>query len=128
MRHSLWVLLLLVGTARADASTPPRADPPRAHRGRRTPSLSDGLTASQIVGVMQTLRPEVDRCFEAHDRADLVILQLVIASTGVVSSAHVNGALEDTATGVCIELAANDLVFPTFTGPPRRISFPFAPR
>jgi hypothetical protein len=121
------ILLLLVGAAGADASTPPRKDPPRAHHPRRVPPR-DGLTATQIIGVMKGLRPEVDRCFEANDRADLVILQLVIGNTGAVSSAHVAGALEDTKTGLCIELAAADVVFPAFTGPPRTLSFPFPAR
>jgi hypothetical protein len=124
VRKTPLLLLLLATAARADASTPPkkpaRAAPKHTH-------ASDGLTASQIVGVMNSLRPEVDRCFEEHDRADLVILQVVIASTGAVFSAHVAGALEDTPTGVCIELAAADVVFPQFNGPPRSISFPFRP-
>jgi hypothetical protein len=128
VRHSPLILLLLVGAAGADASTPPRADPPRAHHPRRAPAPRDGLTATQIIGVMKSLRPEVDRCFEANDRADLVILQLVIGNTGAVSSAHVAGALEDTKTGLCIELAAADVVFPAFTGPPKTLSYPFPAR
>jgi len=86
------------------------------------------LSAPQIKDVMRGIKPQVMSCSTRHGAKGLARVQVVIATSGRVKSAKVLGELSRSPGGTCIAKAARGARFPSFSGKPVTIIYPFVLR
>ncbi len=87
--------------------------------------LPDHLGRTELTRGFQSVQPRIETCFAQADARGPVMVALVIAPDGAVSSAEVRGALAGSATGDCIARAARAASFQRFRGSALSITYAF---
>lgn len=79
---------------------------------------------SQIRRTMSRLKPRVQACFDKHRVPGMIKLSVRIRSDGRCTG-HATGRFANTPTAACIERGLPGLRFPTFSGKPVVVRYPF---
>jgi hypothetical protein len=74
------------------------------------------MRKSDVVRGMNAVKPQIARCYEAYGVPGMAMVNVVIARSGLVSSARVTGRFADTPTGACVEQAVLTARFPPSDG------------
>ncbi|HEY4394470.1 MAG TPA: hypothetical protein VGP64_10425 [Polyangia bacterium] len=69
-----------------------------------------------VVSGMNAVKPQIAQCHEAYGLPGLAMVNVVIAPSGLVSSARVTGRFAGTPTGACVEQAVLTARFPPSDG------------
>jgi predicted Zn finger-like uncharacterized protein len=109
------------GRSEKRSAAPREAPPPPAD----DPSLPEQLQRGDIVSGMSAVSSRVHGCFEQYKVPGTAMVALVIAKSGRVQSANVQGALAGTPTGDCVGRAVKGASFKKFRGSSMSISYPF---
>lgn len=81
------------------------------------------LTRAAVQATMARVRPALKSCYVQHRLRGVGILQLMVAPTGDVGAATVDGTFADTPTGNCLAAAARGARFPHFSGTQLEIDY-----
>jgi hypothetical protein len=87
------------------------------------PAPINPMRKMAVVRGMNALKPEIARCYGAYGVPGMALVDVVIAPSGLVSSARVTGRFADTPTGACVEQAVLTAHFPPSDG--LRTPYPF---
>ena len=102
------------GTCEARKARPPPRDPRAPHE----------LTKAEVVEGMRMIEPSVDDCYDRFKTPGVARTEFTIEKDGTVSSARVtNELLAGTATGRCVERAAEQAKFGASVG--LKVAYPF---
>lgn len=110
--------------AAAAARSPTRGDEVDALLNHATRGQA-GPPATGLQKAMNAIRPGIQACHAQHRVAGIVQVKINILRNGRIKSARVTGKFAGTPTGVCVEEAVRGAIFPTFSGPPIEITYPF---
>jgi hypothetical protein len=80
------------------------------------PSSGNPMRKMDVVRGMNAVKPQIARCYEAYGVPGMAMVNVVIARSGLVSSARVTGRFADTPTGACVEQAVLTARFPPSDG------------
>jgi hypothetical protein len=69
-----------------------------------------------VVRGMNAVKPQIAQCYQAYGVPGMAMVNVVIAPSGVVSSARVTGPFAATPTGACVEQAVLTARFPPSDG------------
>jgi hypothetical protein len=87
------------------------------------PAPINRMEKMAVVRGMSAVKPEIARCYAVYGVPGMALVNVVIAPSGVVSSAKVTGRFADTPTGACVEQAVRTARFPPSDG--LRTPYPF---
>lgn len=102
------------GGAKSRGSAAPAGDP----------ALPERLTRSQILTVVKRNARAVRACRPADTDGSTVIIDIVVAPSGQVTDAAVDGPQKGTPVGACVERVVRAFRFPPFGGEPLRLRLP----
>lgn len=101
------------------------ASAPESASAPTTEWRPDQPTGADIKAAMDTIAPEVERCFDRYGVPGTAAVALEVDRDGEVAFAEVRGPFSDTPTGACITAAVKKARFPPFARAPMRIRYPF---
>lgn len=81
------------------------------------------LDQDDIVDAMKQVTPGVTSCFDRYKEAGMFVAGYTVIGTGQITLVHVRGP--HVATNNCVENAVATARFPTFSGAPQSIIYPF---
>ena len=102
-------------TAKGKAAAKPRGDDD-SRRPPAEPATSGALSKNAVVSGMNGVKGKVSDCYNQYKVPGMVMVNVVIAKSGKVSTASAQGKFAGTPTGNCVEKAVKGASFPPSDG------------